>query len=172
VRSLSHELASGPFPYRDGWGWLYRTFEHIAPAGRSVRHILCRYYYPFAWERWRGGVVYKALGVALFGKIIPTGGITIRRLTKARMAPYTLSKPSLGGARDFYYRACVFETLHLPFVFALLALSAHRSAIDRWDLALENMLINLVLNVYPIMHHRRTRMRIVRLLQKVGQNSP
>jgi hypothetical protein len=164
TKPVSAELERGPFPYRDGWGWLYRVFERIAPAERRLRRVLCGYFYPSAIERWRGGLVYRLLGVHLFGSVIPTGGIVVRRVTKARMAPYTLAGRSIGAARAFYYRACVFEALHLPFFVTLVLLAAHRAEAGRWDLALENTIVNLVVNVYPVLHHRRTRTRIVNLL--------
>jgi hypothetical protein len=84
------------------------------------------------------------------------------------MAPYTLKGTSLAAARAFYYRACVFEMLHLPFFLALGALALARAVEGRWDLALENTLVNAVVNLYPMMHHRRTRGRIVRLLARRG----
>jgi hypothetical protein len=87
------------------------------------------------------------------------------------MAPYTLSGPSLGAARAFYYRACVFAALHLPFFLTLIALAVHRAENGRPDLALENTAINLIANVYPMMHHRRTRTRIVQLLDRSGSQT-
>ncbi len=80
------------------------------------------------------------------------------------MRPYTLAGTSLASARAFYYRACVFESLHLPFLLTLVGLSLDRAMNGRPDLALEDAVVNLVANVYPVMHHRRTRMRIARLL--------
>lgn len=102
----------------------------------------------------------------LFGAVIPTGGKLVRRVTRARMAPYTLAGSSLRAARAFYYRTCVFEALHLPFLLTLLALALHRASIGRVDLALENTAVNLLANVYPVMHHRRTRARILALLER------
>ncbi len=166
-----YEIESGPFPYADGWGWLYHAFERVAPAGSCLRRAVCRYFYPSEVERWRGGSIYRLLGVHLFGAVIPTGGILVRRATKARMAPYTLSGPSLGAARAFYYRACVFAALHLPFFLTLIALAVHRAENGRPDLALENTAINLIANVYPMMHHRRTRTRIVQLLDRSGSQT-
>ena len=162
---LLNQLAAGPFPESDGWAWLYRWFDRFAPATGRLRRAICRCYWPTRLERWRGGVVYRTLGVGAFGSVIPTGGIRIRRLTKSRMQPYTLVGSSLGAARAFYYKTCVFETLHLPFLAALVALAIHRAAIGRLDLALENTAVNLLFNGYPIMHHRRTRLRIVQLLE-------
>jgi hypothetical protein len=128
--------------------------------------MVCRYFWPTALECWYWGRIYKVLGVHLFGAVIPTGGIAIRRVTGARMAPYTLSGSSLGGARAFYYRTCVFEALHMPFFLALAALAIHRLATGRIDFALQNVGINLAINLYPMLHHRRTRTRIVKLLSE------
>lgn len=164
--TVGDTIAAGPFPHTDGWGWLYRAFERLAPPGGVLRRGACRYYQPSGAERWCGGLLFRLLGVHLFGAVIPTGGILIRRATGARMAPYTLAGSSLGAARAFFYRACVFETLHLPFLVALLALALHRAVSGRLDLAVENTAVNLAVNVYPVLHHRRTRLRIVRLLER------
>lgn len=165
-------LARGPFPYTDGWGWLYRVVERVAPAGGRLRGALCRYLYPNPLELWQEGRVYRLLGVHLFGSIIPTGGIAVRRLTGARMAPYTLTGTSVSAARAFYYRTCVFEMLHMPFFLTLLALAALRASEGRWDLAFEDTVVNLALNLYPMMHHRRTRGRIARLLSRRTHGRP
>jgi hypothetical protein len=167
-RPVRQEIERGPFPYDDGWGWLYRAVDRLAPAGSDRRGVLCRYFFPNGVERWRTGKAYRLLGVHWFGSVIPTGGIVWRRVTKARMAPYTLAAISIGGARAFYYRTCVFEALHFPFLLAMVFLAGLRAAEGRWDLAVENTAINLVMNVYPIMHHRRTRTRIVQLLARSG----
>lgn len=165
-RQIERALERGPFPRDDGWGWLYRAFEAIAPEGGRLRHAVCRYFLPGPPERWHGGLVYRILGVPIFGAVIPTGGILVRRITGARMQPYTLRGPSPGAARDFYYRTCVFELLHLPFLLAVAGIAVHRALMGRPDLAIEDTIINLVANVYPVMHHRRTRLRIVRLLER------
>jgi hypothetical protein len=162
-------LLRDPFPYEDGWGWLYRTMERVAPAGGSLRLGLCRFFFPSRMERWGGGRVFRFLGVHLFGAVIPTGGIVVRRVTGARMAPYTLSSTTVGAARAFYYRTCVFEALHLPFFLALVVLAGIRAVEGRWDLALENTLLNLAVNLFPMMHHRHTRTRIVGLLVRKGR---
>ena len=99
-----------------------------------------------------------------FGRFIPTGGIRVRRATGAAMRPYTLHRTSLRGARDFYYRACVFEALHLPFFVALVLLAAQRFSIGRTDYAVQESVMNLVVNLLPMLHHRHTRARILGLL--------
>ena len=82
------------------------------------------------------------------------------------MRPYTLSAPTLESAREFFYRACVFEALHLPFFLALLVITIDRVVQGRLEHALENMAVNLLVNVYPMLHHRNTRRRILNLLLK------
>ena len=164
--SVRSEFEGGPFPHDDGWGWVYRAVDRVAPPGSAARRALCRYFFPNGLEQWGGGLVYRFLGVPWFGSVIPTGGIVWRRLTGARMVPYTLAGNSLRGARAFYYRTCVFEALHLPFLLTLLFLAGLRAAEGRWDLAVEDTAVNLLCNVYPIMHHRRTRTRIVQLFAR------
>lgn len=46
-----------------------------------------------------------------------------------------------------------------PFMVTLLEFSIHRYFVGRPDLAIENLAVNLLFNVYPIMHHRNTRLR-------------
>ena len=53
------ELEGGPFPYDDGWDWLYRAVDRIAPAGSAARRALCRYFFPNRLERRGGGLVYR-----------------------------------------------------------------------------------------------------------------
>lgn len=78
----------------------------------------------------------------------------------------------MGAARAFFYRTCVFETAHLPFLLLLIGLTVHRASIGRFDLAVQNTVVNLVVNAYPIMHHRRTRTRIVELLGRRRSGRP
>lgn len=163
----STELA---YPIDDGWSWIYRFYEKYVYPRPRLRHLVRVYFRPNRLERFGHGRIYKLLGVSVFGKIIPTGGILIRRVTGSRMKPYTLSATSLRAAHDFFYRTCVFEGLHLPFFLAMLVLTAKRFLTGQLDLAVENFLLNLLMNVYPMMHHRNTRLRIARLLRKSGRD--
>ena len=166
--TVLESLEQGRGPRDDGWEAVYRLVEAVAPPDTIRRRLLCRYFSPSHLELSAGDRIYRLLGVEHFGKVIPTGGISVRRVSGWRMAPYTLRGTSLGAARDFYYRACVFEALHLPFFVTLTALSIQRAAIGRLDYALQETLINLVVNLYPMLHHRNTRRRIVRLLSRRG----
>lgn len=156
------ELRDGPLPYGDGWSWFYRFHEETIKPRRRLRDLVCGHFWPRRFE----GPIYRLLGVNLFGKVIPTGGIAVRRALRVRMTPYTLKGTSAGAARAFFYRACIFELLHTPFLLTLLGISVHRFLIGRADLALEDLFVNLLFNIYPILHHRNTRVRIVRLLER------
>lgn len=161
-------LAGGPAPRDDGWAWIYDLFDGIAPRGSRLRKLACAYFMPSGPELARDRLVFRALGVGVFGRYIPTGGVAIRRATGARMRPYTLHSRSLRGARDFYYRACVFESLHLPFFLTLLLLAAHRLWIGRPDFAAQETLLNVAVNLFPMLHHRHTRARIFQLLNRAA----
>ena len=167
-RSGTGSTTAGTYPSDDGWAWAYRFYEKVIRPREWMRRPLCAYFNPNALERAGDGAIYRLLGVQYFGRVIPTGGILIRRLTGARMAPYTLKGTSLGAAAEFRYRTCLFEAAHLPFFLALLVLIIDRFQSGRADLALENTVVNLAVNAYPMMHHRYTRLRIDRLLARGG----
>jgi len=156
----------GRYPRHDGWHWVYRLYDAAVKPIGPLRRAIRGYLIPTRFEEVGNGRFYRLLGVHRFGRVLPTGGIDVRRLTRSRMAPYTLTGTSLGAASDFFFKTCVFEVLHLPFFLVLLGLSIHRLSSGRVDAALENLVVNLVVNVYPMMHHRYTRVRIVRLLRR------
>lgn len=163
---ITRGLAHGETPSDDGWARLYALFDRVAPRGSRLRSAVCAYLRPARCELASRSALYRWTGVAAFGRIIPTGGVDVRRLTGATMRPYTLRRASRAGARAFYYRACVFEALHLPFFLALVALALHRWSVGRVDHAIQESVINLVVNLLPMLHHRHTRARIVRLLSR------
>lgn len=171
MESLRAELESGPLPRGDAWGGVYTLLNWLAQPGSGLRRLICAHFWPKQLELADNGRVYRRLGVSLFGRIIPTGGIEVRRLTRSKMTPYTLRATTVRAARDFYYRTCIFEALHTPFMLALLVITGHQLAAGRHDLALQDMLVNLGINIYPMMHHRHTRVRIVRLLQKANHRA-
>ena len=159
------------YPQNDGWLWLYRAyFRFIRPVG-ILRSFVRGYFRPKPVEVADNGRLYRVIGVSKFERFIPTGGIAIRKLTGAKMAPYTLASLSIRAVRDFRYRTVVFKTLHIPFFLALLILSINQYFKGRVDLAIEDMVVNLVFNLYPMMHQRYTRVRIDRLLSIANKRS-
>ncbi len=159
-----NQVSLGPYPKNDGWNAIYRSYEKIAKHFPQFRSFARRYFLPKSFEMANKTIFFKLLGVGFFGRIIPTGGTLIRRLTGAKMKPYTLAGCSYRADREFFFRTCIFEALHLAFFVSLVILSAYRLLSGRPDLAAENMVVNLFLNLYPIMHHRHTRARIIKLV--------
>ena len=171
---LNHEhgrtkLVIHPNPRDDEWRFLYGGYRRFVRPHRHLDRVVRSYFLPSRIEEWDDGRLYRMLGVHRFGRWIPTGGAGFRRLTGWRMAPYTLTGISIDATREFFYRACVFELLHLPFALTMVALTVRAFLRGRPDLALEDLIVNLVANVYPIMHHRYTRARIARVLRRVAQ---
>lgn len=154
------------YPQHDGWRFVYDFYSRYIRPRPFLRRLARAYFAPTAIERAGDGRPFRVLGVPLFGRFVPTGGVEIRRITGWRMQPYTSKSSSLRAARDFFYRACVFEGLHFPFFVALLILTVDRLSSGRFDLAAKDLLVNILVNGYPMIHHRRTRFRILGLLQR------
>ncbi len=152
------------YPQNDGWLFIYKFYFNFICKSSFLRKIIKSYFKISSLEKYKDGLLYKFLAVNLFGKIIPTGGILIRRLTHSSMKPYTLAGCSLKSAKEFWYRACIFEALHFPFFITVVFLSIDRYLSGHLNYAIENMIINLFLNIYPMLHHRHTRFRIERLI--------
>lgn len=166
MHELKRSLMIGPFPEKDGWKYIYRGFNRLAPVGSLLRKSICSYFWPKRIERAGRGAVYRFGGIAFLGKFIPTGGVTIRRLTGWSMRPYTLDGTSVGSTARFFYKTCAFEAAHLPFFLFLAAWSLRQMTLGRIDLAAEDMIINIAVNLIPMLHHRHTRVRIVALLAR------
>lgn len=159
-------MASSHYPQKGGWTWLYNLYDRTVRPHPWLHALFRSYFRPKAFEKAGNGRIYRLLGVGLFGKVIPTGGVQIRRLTGARMAPYTLRGTSLRGAWEFRYRTCAFEAAHTLPMIALMALTVYWFAEGETRLGVEDLLVNLLVNIYPIMHHRHTRVRIDTLLSR------
>jgi hypothetical protein len=109
--------------------------------------------------------------VDLFGRITPTGGVLFRRITGLKMNRYTLRNTTLGAAREFYLRACAVETAHL-IIFILMNITIIISCIlGKTQLVIFGTVANLIVNVYPILLQRYSRLRIFRLLVKKRNRS-
>lgn len=150
---------------KDGYEWLQRFDSDRLKKWPLFRRLLLLYYAPLPCETAGNGSIYRMLGVHRFGRYLPTGGIAIRNLTGKKMQAYTLKGLGLAAIREFRYKSCLFETLHMPFFIALTwrALWWY-FAMGNLGLAVELMVVNAIFNIYPMMHQRYTRIRIERIL--------
>ena len=92
-------VALGEPPTDDNWQAFFRFYRRrLRPSG-FLRALVRRYFLPWRIEAWGKGRIYRCLGVADFGRIVPTGGVVMRRLTGKRMEGYTLKRHTLSSAR-------------------------------------------------------------------------
>jgi hypothetical protein len=151
---------------KDGYEWLIKFNNKFLKKVLPLRNLILYYYKPFIFERFKHGFVYRLLGVHIFGKYLPTGGVNIRKWTRRKMQSYTLKGNTLSAAIEFRYKSCFFETLHLPFLIILLWRSLWwYFEYNNINLAIELLLVSTLFNIYPIMHQRYTRIRIDKLIE-------
>ena len=157
---------------KDGYEWLVQFDKTVLQKYGMVRVIILLYFKPLSFEKYKNGLIYRLLGVHRFGRYLPTGGINIRRWTKKKMQSYTLKALSLNAAKEFKYKSCFFETLHIPFFVVLVWRSLWwYFENDNINLAIELLIVNAIFNIYPIMHQRYTRLRIDRLIAIKSQRT-
>jgi hypothetical protein len=157
---------------KDGYEWLGKVDLTLKRKLKFFRYILLWYFRPFMFEKFQNAKIYRILKVPAFGKFLPTGGSEIRRMTKLKMRAYTLKSLSIASLKEFLYKNCFFELLHLPFLIFMIWRSlwwfyTHNNV----SVALELFLVNIIFNIYPIMYHRYTRIRVLNILRKHRQNT-
>jgi hypothetical protein len=156
-----------PKHQNDGYEWLIKfDMSYLKKVG-VIRAVLKWYFLPFKIEKHGNSLIYRSLGVPVFGKYLPTGGSEIKRMTKMKMKAYSLKSLSINSVVDFLYKNSFFEFLHLPFfVFMVWRSIWWIYYFDNIRIAVELQVVNLLFNIYPIMFHRYTRIRILKLIEK------
>ncbi len=106
---------------------------------------------------------YERIGVRVFKKFLPTMGDYLIRLTGYHCVE---------GKRDIKLMELIsrlYELTHL-IIFIIITISIINSIINH-DLknALSLFLINIVVNLYPIMTQRYNRIRLLRIIKKMDQ---
>ena len=153
-------------PRKDGYEWLIKVNSYLKRSD-LIHSIIKWYFLPFKIEKRNKGALYKTLGVHVFGKYLPTGGSEIKRLTKTKMIAYSLKSYSIEALVEFLYKNCFFELLHLPFFIFMVWRSCWWVInFENYEIAFELQVVNLLFNIYPIMFHRYTRIRVVNLIEK------
>jgi len=159
-------LFVGKPPDNDTWEAIYRVYYRWVRPVPISRALVRGYFLPRSFETWRKAAVYRFLGVAFFGRIVPTGGIAFRRITGARMVNYTLRTATFEGARRHLFRTCAIEAAHLAVFFAVSIAVVVSCLLGRTSLAIGGTVANLAINVYPVLLQRYIRARLVRVLMR------
>jgi hypothetical protein len=132
-----------------------------------VRATIAAYFRPRKIERYRGGILYRMLGIRLVAYLIPTGGLLWRRLFGWKGWSFALVGPSVRAASEYRYSTCVFELLHLTALLLMLPDGIRAIQVGYGDGILKFVLAGLVMNGYPLLLQRYNRVRIQTLLDKV-----
>ncbi|MHC4179420.1 MAG: glycosyl-4,4'-diaponeurosporenoate acyltransferase CrtO family protein [Planctomycetota bacterium] len=165
-------ISLGEAPDDDKWQAFYRLYYRCVRPVPVFRALVRWYFLPRGLEAWNKGAIYRFLGVAAFGRIIPTGGVRIRRITGAGMVDYTLQCTTLASARKFFFRACAFEAAHSLVFISVSVVVVICCVLGRTHLAVGGTVANLVVNAYPMLLQRYTRVRILRLLARRPRTCP
>ena len=108
------------------------------------------YFTPKFFEK--SGRIYELLGVRIFKKFLPTYGDYMLRLTGIRL----INNGSTETLKDYETATKIFEMIHLVFCLLYICFSV-------------SILLNLMINIYPIMVQRYNRARIYKILRKREQ---
>lgn len=158
----------GEAPRDDRWQTFYRFYYRCIQPISVYRAFVRWYFLPRRFEVWNEGAIYRFLGVSVFGKIVPTGGILFRRITGAKMVDYTLQGSSLSSSsiRRFFFRTCAFEAGHFLVLIAMSVAVVFCFLLGKIHLAIGGTVANLMINAYPMLLQRYTRVRILNLLAR------
>jgi hypothetical protein len=125
---------------------------------------ITRYFSEHSFEE--GGRLYKKLGIHHFKKIVPFGDYFFKLLR--------LFKPNLSMAchkekvrEEAVHLICLtlfVEAIHLLFFFIMIGLLI-RTYLIKGEISSKSILLNMLVNVLPIMVQRYNRIRILRTFQ-------
>lgn len=130
-----------------------------------LRYIAAFYFRPKQLEILGKGFIYKILGVHIFGKIVPTGGLWIRKITGLKLYSWRLERASRKGARLYQYKSCAYELIHLTALIYQLPEFTEYTFTGQWG-ALADLWWNIPVNIYTLMLQRYNRARIRYILNK------
>jgi hypothetical protein len=131
--------------------------------------VLIRAYFdPSPLEQAGDGRLYRALGVPVWHRLLAPGRAAARWLLTAFGFAIARGHRSIKSLQDARRATCVTEAIHLPFFLGLLGLAIYHLATGMPDLALRYLSVNLLVNGYPIMTQRYTRVQIDWLLRHPG----
>jgi len=145
------------------------TFEDELPPNwfkEVMQKILDSWFDPKSFEKNPG--LYEKLGVRLFKKYMPTSGDLIYRLVWKKLGANDLVKPNdINSLRKFEYYTRVYESIHLTFLAIGSAVIAAELQANTIEATTFNMLLQIMLNIYPILVQRYNRGRLYSTINKM-----
>jgi len=128
----------------------------IKGAHMTPKTILNWYFAPKFFEK--NGTIYRLLGIHIFKRFLPTGGDYILRLSRTRL----IKKGSVEELVHYETEARIFEALH--FVMGILMMLPLLGGLNPFSFSF--FVVNLMVNIYPVMVQRYNRIRILNILSR------
>lgn len=123
------------------------------------------YYRPKSFEKWKNGRIYELVGIRLFKQCMPLGGKFFVRWFGWKLARKVKDRDKhLEWLLSFTKSA---EAIHAWIFLIFIASSIHNYRLGKYHSVFVLMIINLFLNVYPIMTQRYNRLRLYRIMRSI-----
>jgi len=146
-------------------------------VGKIAKDVLNLYYAPKEVEKASNGRIYRALGVHLFKRIVPTGGDYVNRLLPCKIPSFSLefrlkySSDTASGLESYSFTTCLYETAHLGMI--AISMPALVRSVQEGNIGRTMAIVgfNIAINLYPIMLQRYVRARISNVLEHISEKT-
>ena len=126
---------------------------------KALLRLWCTYFNAGAWEA--NGRVYERLGVRHVSKVLLGGYYTNAAVSRLRGRKHRMIRGKR-SAYEWLIFTVVVELGHGIFFLVMLAMSVRYAWTGRWDDVATTTVLNLIVNVVPIMVQRYNRARLLR----------
>jgi hypothetical protein len=154
---------AGAYGERNWLIWFDEQWRRRSPV---TRWIVARYFKPTKLELFRGGLIYRLIGIRYVAYFIPTGGLFWRKLFHWDGWSFGLGKISISKALEYRYNTCVFEVLHAGAFLLMLPSGIRSIRYGCVDGMLKFFIAGVLMNGFPWMLQRYNRVRIKRLIDR------
>lgn len=126
------------------------------------------YFEPKSFERYKNRTIYEYLGVKAFKKYLITDGDLVRRWRGIKQLNHH-KESRMEDLKKAFRETLKFEVIHLFFLLLSLLIvlvQYHEMTLLKLSII---FLINLYANIYPIFLQRYNRIRLLRVLGRMGR---
>jgi hypothetical protein len=129
------------------------------------------YFKPKKFELYRNKTIYEFVGIKVYKKYLPTTGDIVRKWRNIVQIRPDRSK-RISELYRYERQTRTYEIRHIigTIVFVALVFVVDKK-LNLFDMAFLTVL-NLYVNIYPIILQRHNRIRIIKVLLKNGEQSP
>ena len=141
----------------------------------NIRQKMLFYFKPKTFEFYQDRTIYNLIGIKIYKKYLPTTGDIARKRKK-------ITQIKLGAGnkveelqkyekqtRNYEWRHLIGLFVFIPVFILLTLLSDEKLTVFDWIFL---NILNLCINIYPILLQRYNRIRIIKVLERNRQQSP